>query len=195
MRSLFTVAVLIAGLATSLLLIGCGGEEVETTPTPTSAAPKDPGWPTVSVQDAAIEFDLEEAHYHIRKARYAAPDSYGSQHEMPLAAGYVQRAHAMQIDRDTTVNAADHLVLEHGSEFDVPYGWAPRCKWCRYPMPKALTRWPLDSNGEKVIECPRCGAREYGTTRCLALTAPCRPAPRTPPPRRPPRPALRVRER
>lgn len=116
-------------------------------------------WPEMTLQDMAVQYALEESHYHIRKGRFEAPQTYGSEYEMPAAMGYAQWAYAMQIDNDSTTATADHLVLEHGASYDVPYGHTPRCKWCGCAMPASLTHWPLE-NGEKVVECPRCGARD-----------------------------------
>ncbi|MCE5215519.1 hypothetical protein LLH03_00690 [bacterium] len=150
------IALAIALLIPMLLLVGCKEEEVAQTPPP---PPPDPGWPTASAQDAAVQFDLEEAHFHMRKARYADPGSYGSEYEMPFAVGYAQWAYEMQPDNDAAVRTVDHLVLENGSEFDVPYGYTPRCMWCHAPMPRSLLRWPTE-NGQKVVECPNCGAKD-----------------------------------
>ncbi|MBP8950756.1 MAG: hypothetical protein KBI47_00080 [Armatimonadetes bacterium] len=167
-------------LTIPVLLIGCKEE-----PEPEAAAPPppDPGWPSYSPMAAAIEFELQEAHYHIRKGRYMAPDSYGSEAEMPAAMGYTQWAFAnatrlyespqsaaddkQKLEIETKRNslfagatdAADHLILEHGGHFSVPHGYVPRCKWCGLPMPKSLMRWPME-DGEKHVECPRCGARD-----------------------------------
>ena len=83
MRHRIIIAVMIAAVPL-IVLSGCKEPEE---PPKTEAPPPDPGWPTLSLQDAAIEYDLEEAHYHIRKARYTAPDSYGSEFAMPAAMG------------------------------------------------------------------------------------------------------------
>lgn len=138
-----------------LLLVGCKQEEAAA-PTPTP--PPDPGWPQMSAQDAAVQFDLEEAHYHMRKGRAMAPDSYGAEQEMPFAVGYAQWAYEMQPDNDHAVATVDHLILENGSHFDVPYGYTARCMFCGNPMPKSITQWPKQGN-EKVVECAKCGAQ------------------------------------
>ena len=57
------IAVVIIAILGALLLSGCKEEEVVQPPPP---PPPDPGWPMMSLQDAAIQYQLEEAHYHIR---------------------------------------------------------------------------------------------------------------------------------
>ena len=163
------IAIAIIAVAVSMLFVGCAKEE-EAPPPP--APPPDPGWPKLSLQDAAVEYDLEEGHYHIRKARYEAPDSYGSEYDMALAMGHVQWAYEMQPGSDAATEAADHLILEHGSTFDAPYGYVPRCKWCGCPMPKSLLYWPKEG-GEKVVECPRCGARDSFPTGLVLVCPNC----------------------
>jgi DNA-directed RNA polymerase subunit RPC12/RpoP len=137
-----------------LVLVGCKQEEVAAPPPP---PPPDPGWPTISTQDAAVQFDLEEAHYHMRKGRATAPDSYGAEQEMPFAVGYAQWAYEMQPDSNAAMATVDHLTLENGSHFDVPFGYPARCMFCGYAMPKSFTRWHMQGN-EKSVECPKCGA-------------------------------------
>ena len=154
MRSLLFIAAVV--LLAPLFLSGCKEPETVVEVKPVE---KDPGWPTIATQDAAVQFDLEETHYHIRKARYTDPGSYGSGAEMPIALGYAQRAYEMQPDNDSAMTAVDHLVLENGAHFDVPYTYTPRCMWCGYAMPKSISRWPMQG-GQKVVECPSCGARD-----------------------------------
>lgn len=167
-------------LAVPVLLVSCAKEEPP--PEEAAAPPPDPGWPEYSVQTAAIEYQLEEAHYHMRKGRYAAPDSFGSNTEMPMAAGYARWAFnnaqslyyappqgegkkALEIQSKcdglilSATQANNHLTREHGATFDVPSGQAPRCRWCGHTAPKHMTRWAIQ-DGEKVVECPKCGARD-----------------------------------
>ena len=169
MRSSLAAALAIALSLTALLLVGC--KEPEPPPVVQAPAP-DPGWPGMATQDAAVQFDLEEAHYHMRKARYTAPDSYGAEQDMPLATGYAQWAYAMQTDNDKAVATVDHLILERGSQFDVPYGYTPRCRWCGYPMPREVTQWPVE-NGQKVLECPGCGAKDSFPTGLVLRCPEC----------------------
>jgi hypothetical protein len=144
-------------------VMGCKKEEPEAKTTP---PPPDPGWPTASVQDAAADFDLEESHYHIRKARYTDPGSFGAETEMPIAMGLTQWAYQMQPDSDAAMGAADHLVMEKGASLDAPYGYTVRCRFCGAPMPSAITTWSTEDNSArpgqrtKIVECPHCNARD-----------------------------------
>lgn len=161
-----------AAVITALLLAiaGCG-KALETAAPPTKKE-KPPQWPEMSMEDVALDFNLHEAHYHMRRARHTAPGSFGSYNDMAIAMGYVEMAYEENVDNDHAMRTADHLVREHGTKFRAPYGHVARCKWCGYPMPRQFEYWPTEG-GQKVVECPNCGAQNSFPSRLVHTCSWC----------------------
>ncbi len=64
-------------------------------PAPTatrSVVPAEPGWPDITPEQALAQYCIEEAHYHLERARILSPDTFGNSAELKLAWAYTGTA-------------------------------------------------------------------------------------------------------